>query len=66
MGCLKCAVCYKSMDIRELLNYLVIYIIKCNAIMDIAGGDFHRQNDTVDITGGISIRLMQFRRPTAT
>ena len=66
MGSLVCAVCHKGVNIRKLLNYLVIYIIKCNAIMDIAGGDFHRQNDTVDITGGISIRLMQFRRPTAT
>ena len=40
MGRLIYAVRYKGTDIRELFNYLVIYIIKCNAIMDIAGVTF--------------------------
>ena len=53
MGRLICAVRYKGMDIRELLNHLVIYIIKCNAIMDIARGDLYCQNDTVNIAGGM-------------
>lgn len=53
MGRLICAVRYKGMDIRELLYYLVIYIIKCNAIMDIARGNLYCQNDTVNIAGGM-------------
>ena len=44
MGSLICTVRYESMDIRELLNYLVVNIVKGNAVMYIAGGDFYCQN----------------------
>ena len=46
-------VCHKSMDIRELLDYLVINIIERNTVMDIAGGYFYRKDNTVDIAGGM-------------
>ena len=35
MGRLICAVRYKGTDIRELLNYLVIYIIKCWTLLGV-------------------------------
>ena len=47
------AVCYKCMDIRELLYYLVVNIIKGNAVVYIAGGNFYCQNNTMNITGGM-------------
>ena len=53
MGSLICAVRYKSMNIRKLLYYLVINIVKGNTVMYIAGGDFHCQNNTVNIAGSM-------------
>ena len=50
---LVCTVCYKSMDIRELFYYLIVNIVKSYAVMDIAGGYFHCQNNSVDIAGGM-------------
>ena len=47
-------VCYKSMDIRELLDYLVVNIIKRNTVMYIARSNFHCQNHTVNIAGSMS------------
>ena len=52
MGCFIGAVCHKCVDIRELLDHLVVYIVKRYAVMNIAGGNFYRKNNTVDITGG--------------
>ena len=46
-------VCHKSMNIRELLYYLVINIIKRNTVMYIARGYFHCQNYTVNIAGSM-------------
>ena len=47
------AVCHKSVNIRKLLDYLVIYIVKRNTVMDIARGNLYCQNDTVNIAGGM-------------
>ena len=46
-------VCHKSLNIRKLLYYLVVNIVKGNAVMYIAGGNFHCQNNTVNITGSV-------------
>ena len=46
-------VCYKSMDIRELLYYLVIYVVKSYTVMYITGSYFYCQNNTVNIAGGM-------------
>ena len=44
---------YESMDLWKLFHHLVINIIKSYTVMYIAGGDFHCQNNTVDITGSV-------------
>ena len=44
-------VCYESVNIRKLLHYLVVNIVKRNTVMDIARCNFHCQNHTVDIAG---------------
>ena len=43
----------KGINIRELLYHLIINIIKYYTVMDIAGSNFHSQNNTVDIAGGM-------------
>lgn len=53
MGSFIRTVRYEGMNIRELLYYLVIYIVKGNTVMYIAGGNFHSQNNTVNIAGGM-------------
>ena len=46
-------VCHKSMNIRELLYYFVVNIVKRNTVMYIAGSYFHCQYNTVNIAGGM-------------
>ena len=53
MGSFIRTVRYKSMDIRELLYYLVVNIVKGDTVMYIARGDFYGQNNTVDIAGSM-------------
>ena len=51
MEVLVCAVCYNSMDFRELFYYLVINVVKRYTVMHIAWGNFYCQNNTVNIAG---------------
>jgi len=46
---------YKGVYIRELLYNSIVNIIKRNAVVNIAGGNFHFQNDTVYITNGVRL-----------
>lgn len=53
MGSLVCAVCHKGVNIRKLLDHMIVFIVKRYTVMDSAGGNLYCKNDTVDIAGGM-------------
>ena len=53
MGCFVGTVCHKGVNIRKPFDHVVVYIVKRYAVMNIAGGNFYRKNNTVDITGSM-------------
>ena len=53
MGSLVCAVCHKGVNIRKLLDHMIVVIVKRYTVMDSAGGNLYCKNDTVDIAGGM-------------
>lgn len=38
MGSLVCAVCHKGVNIRKLLDHMIVFIVKRYTVMDSAGG----------------------------
>ena len=53
MRCLISTVCNYSFYFRKTLCYLVIYFVKCNAVMDITGSDYDIQHKTILVASGM-------------
>ena len=53
MWCLVCSVSYNRFHFRERFCYLVVYIIKCYAVMDISGSNYRFQYKTMLVTRGM-------------
>lgn len=41
MGSLVCAVCHKGVNIRKLLDHMIVFIVKRYTVMDVAGGNLY-------------------------
>ena len=55
MGCFVCTVCYYSFYFWKVFYKFIIYIIKCYAIVNIAGCYYCFKNKTIFVTSCVSL-----------